>query len=926
MHMKLAIGVQTKSGPSDQCREAGSRRIRGPRKQMKAPKTTRSGSSDQRRKARIVYIKQIGRKDKRQTRFCNCPSNSAIGGERNPEISLRRKGGSPKVKKEASGLSLNSSNVNPLGSTKAEVSDLHTCFSMASTSAGDAYSYQVFLSFRGADTRTNFTDHLYTALVANGIRTFRDNEGVEKGGEIKLHLIKAIELSRISVIVLSKNYAHSKWCLEELLKIVESNQEGNDTKWRSALREVANLAGYELQTEYESEIVTRIVQDILSKLMCEHLHVDEKLHFLANIREIFKENRGLLRLQKKLLRDAQVLGVNEKLTTFDEGINMIKSRLCHKKVLVVLDDADHWSQLKSLVGKRDWFGEGSKIIITTRNKHLLIEHEMDELYEPPMLNTNEALDLFSEYAFRRNHRHDDYLSLSNRIIYYCQGLPFALKVLGSSLFSKTHGQWKSELDKLAIEPNMDIINVLRISYEGLSNTQKNIFLDIACFFKGEYKDFVIKILDGCGFFAESGIGLWMHDLIQQLGWEIVREQGYTNIGEGTNAIEGIFLDLPKSCQINFTTEALAMMMNSDYSKLEVLDYFGHVNLPETLNFLLTIHSRRFSLVTLLFPNLIIELNHSKGLRLILQGCTSLLEVHPSIGELEKLHLLDLKDCKSLESVPDGICKLKSLETLSLSVCCFLRNDAIPIDFWCLSSLQKLNLSGNNFTVIPEGITQLSKLRVLQLGHCYMLQEMPQLPSSIQEVDANSCMSSEIYQLHQGLLGSYIANKTLMETILERIQVALSLSLSLQRILYPTSRKGSSELVQSSGYWIFNNNRVVSGLPATHSEISCQSNNFSFFYSYPDPQTAFSSYHVWLAYQPRSRVDICHPDEWTDIKASFEINGVPDLIQKCGICPIYAHDHKKDSDDTEYPVKVELVSHTLPSSHQWTDDSTQGKTP
>lgn len=190
---------------------------------------------------------------------------------------------------EASGLSLNSSSVNPLGSTKAEVSDPHTCFSMASTSAGEAYSYQVFLSFRGADTRKNFTDHLYTALVANGIRTFRDNEEVEKGGEIKLHLIKAIELSRISVIVLSKNYAHSKWCLEELLKIVECLRERgqivlpvfyhvdpsqirNQTgvysevfadyernadqtkkemiqKWRSALREVANLAGYELQTE-----------------------------------------------------------------------------------------------------------------------------------------------------------------------------------------------------------------------------------------------------------------------------------------------------------------------------------------------------------------------------------------------------------------------------------------------------------------------------------------------------------------------------------------------------------------------------------------------------------------------------------------------------------------------------------------------------
>ena len=237
--------------------------------------------------------------------------------------------------------------------------------------------------------------------------------------------------------------------------------------------------------------------------------------------------------------------------------------------------------------------------------------------------------------------------------------------------------------------------------------------------------------------------------------------------------------------------------------------------------------KHFLLSQLLLPNLTaIELNQSKGLvrtpnfrstpnleRLILPGCTSLLEVDSSIGDLENLHLLDLRDCKSLEGVPDSICKLKSLETLNLSGCsqvirlpknfgplknlkvlslhgcynceelpslsglcslhelelsqCFLRNDAIPIDFWCLSSLQKLNLSGNNFNVIPEGITQLSKLRVLHLGHCYMLQEMPQLPSSIQEVDANSCMS----------LRSLSTTKTLMEIILERIQVSLSLSLS-----------------------------------------------------------------------------------------------------------------------------------------------------
>ena len=134
--------------------------------------------------------------------------------------------------------------------------------------------------------------------------------------------------------------------------------------------------------------------------------------------------------------------------------------------------------------------------------------------------------------------------MSKHVVDYTKGLPLALKVLGSFLFSKTHLQWKSELDKLQRVPHIEILNVLKVSYEGLSTTEKDIFLDIACFFKGEDKDFVIRILDGCGFFAESGIRvlndrclitildkkLWMHDLIQQLGWQIVYQQGPKEVG------------------------------------------------------------------------------------------------------------------------------------------------------------------------------------------------------------------------------------------------------------------------------------------------------------------------------------------------------------------------------------------------------------
>ena len=81
--------------------------------------------------------------------------------------------------------------------------------------------YDVFLSFRGEDTRCNFTDHLYHALVDKEIITFRDDKELKMGEPISLELLEAIKKSRIAVIIFSENYASSTWCLEELAKIVE---------------------------------------------------------------------------------------------------------------------------------------------------------------------------------------------------------------------------------------------------------------------------------------------------------------------------------------------------------------------------------------------------------------------------------------------------------------------------------------------------------------------------------------------------------------------------------------------------------------------------------------------------------------------------------------------------------------------------------
>ena len=93
--------------------------------------------------------------------------------------------------------------------------------SLSSSSTTFGFKYDVFLSFRGSDTRKNLTDHLYAALNQKGIFTFRDDEKLERGTFIAPVLLRAIEESRFAVVIISQDYASSSWCLVELAKIVE---------------------------------------------------------------------------------------------------------------------------------------------------------------------------------------------------------------------------------------------------------------------------------------------------------------------------------------------------------------------------------------------------------------------------------------------------------------------------------------------------------------------------------------------------------------------------------------------------------------------------------------------------------------------------------------------------------------------------------
>ncbi|XP_027771945.1 toll/interleukin-1 receptor-like protein isoform X3 [Solanum pennellii] len=180
---------------------------------------------------------------------------------------------------------------------------MHTLFVDGESSNSFQWRYNVFLSFSGEDTRKSFISHLKFRLCQVGISTFLDDEEVRKGEVISTKLEKAIELSRVSIVVFSKKYASSSWCLEELVKILECTEMlkkvvlpifyGVDPSqvrkpvgyfdesltrrfgvqrtqnWKTALTKAGHLSGWDFRNvvyRHESDLVESIIKRVLQEV------------------------------------------------------------------------------------------------------------------------------------------------------------------------------------------------------------------------------------------------------------------------------------------------------------------------------------------------------------------------------------------------------------------------------------------------------------------------------------------------------------------------------------------------------------------------------------------------------------------------------------------------------------------------------------
>nr|KYP65476.1 Putative disease resistance protein At4g11170 family [Cajanus cajan] len=602
--------------------------------------------------------------------------------------------------------------------------------------------------------------------------------------------------------------------------------------WKAALTEAANICGWDsCSHDYknESHLIEKIVQDVSQKLSLRspvqlkvedlveiEKHCDEVKQLLSkNQKHQFQENvqiigiwgmggLGKTTIAKALFSqmfpqyDAVCFLANVREESERFGLNSLRGvllskllqvehkydpeestmkRLSNKKVLIVLDDVDSLDQLDVLCRQQcKYAGPNSKLIITTRDRHLLrgIVDE-NEIYDVKPWGSAKSLELFCLHAFKQRLPKKGYEKLSERAVEYAGGVPLALEVLGSNLCCRSTEFWVSELRKLDKCLNLRIQNVLQVSYDGLDNLEKNIFLDIAFFFKGEDKDDVIRILDACGFCATSGVQvledkalitisysgtIQMHDLIQEMGLYIVRGgckdpnkrtrlrdieevSDVLENNKGSDVVEGIQLDLSQIENVRWKADTFNMMTNLRFLKLYVPSGKKSGNVHHCGVFSKLSAKLRYLEWNGCFLKSLPVTFCAKMLVEICMPHSHVTELWQGVQDVANLVRIDLSECKHLKNLPD-LSKASRLKWVNLFGCeslCDIHPSVFSFD-----TLETLILDGCKKLKSLKSEKHLTSLENISVNLCTSLKEFSVSSDSITSLDLSSTDGSNVKTL------------------------------------------------------------------------------------------------------------------------------------------------------------------------------------
>ncbi|KAK4779674.1 hypothetical protein SAY87_015780 [Trapa incisa] len=545
--------------------------------------------------------------------------------------------------------------------------------------------------------------------------------------------------------------------------------------------------------------------------------------YISNIREsCSQKNDGLESLQTMLIGNLSSIKVSSQVEDIRSGILRIKELTFDQPVLIVLDDVDNSGQLNALAGSTDWFYQGSRIIITSRDKDALPESTVNLIYEVKKLSLPESVQLFSFHAFGRDKPPRNLTLLTEQIVNLTGGLPLALEVFGSFLYDKRDVKdWQDALQKLKRICPGHLQSVLEISFNALDRQEKTIFLDIACFFIGMRmkREDAIYAFRACDFNAEITIKvlaaksllkiteeevLWMHDQIREMGREIVQRESdeYPSMRSrlwdqdeilsvlknmtGTWKIQGITLNLEKKQNAGSTTITPRHQQRREHGLIYVVVSKLMVKFKGCFN-----HGKEkawnekdpMTLGTSSFTPMVnlrlLEINHvdlqgnsknmPSGIRwLQWKGCP--MEAFPSKAFLHKLGILDLSEGSIRKISKEEVAE--KLLVMDLHECYQLTE--IP-NLSSYPVLEKLILAGcKGLVEIHKSVGDATSLLTLDLSGCSNIQRFPEDVSglkNLKKLKLSSCL--QLMKLPEDLSGmvsleELIVDSTSIEKLPESI--------------------------------------------------------------------------------------------------------------------------------------------------------------
>ncbi|CAK8560417.1 unnamed protein product [Lathyrus sativus] len=485
----------------------------------------------------------------------------------------------------------------------------------------------------------------------------------------------------------------------------------------------------------------------------------EGSYFKAEVRKEWRTH-GHLYLKKDLY--STLLGEQDLKIDTQHGLPyFVERRLRRMKVLVVLDAVNDPQQLEILIGNLDWFGKGSRIIVTTDDKQVLAKMVAGkDIYEVKALNSDDSLSLFNLHAFEQNQTYEmEYYDLSKKIVRYANGIPLVLRLFGLHLHGQDKSIWKSKLKKLKKAPVKKVHDIIKLNYNDLDRHEQMMLLDIACFLEGLHLkvDDITLLLndqgDSMGFKLERlkrkalitispDDVVSMHNIIRETAWEIVREESNNDPGhqshlldpsdiyevlennKGSKAIRSIATDLSIIKDLKLNPEVFSKMNKLRYLDIYSKgDYYTFRQFPQKLYLPQGLESLPNELKYLRWAYYPLESLPSEftaeNLVVLNLQCSKVKKLWQEEKDVVNLKELILTLSSNLVELPD-LSRAKNLATVDLRSCVQLTS--IHPSVFSLNKLEKLDLGGCFSLTSLKSNIHLSSLRYLSLAGCIALEE------------------------------------------------------------------------------------------------------------------------------------------------------------------------------------------------------------